>query len=558
MAATDRERDDSSRARQVFALALTLAAIVLFVVIGTPAMLAVVRSLRGVGVGPDRILCVALLLDIALLFLGWRRYEELKREVEERRESEEQARMLAEIDPLTGCLNRRSIGAATDRLIADAKRRGEVVAFVMVDIDNFKQLNDFNGHGVGDLVLQECARRIRGVLPEQALMARIGGDEFACVIAFDRRHPERVDRIASAIIEAVAKPIEMEPHAIDTTVSLGLTRNDQHDPASAEPCSASTLLHMADIAMYHAKKQGRNRHFWFEPSMESELRFRMELETGIRRGIPRGEFVPYYEQQVDIETGRLLGFEMLARWQSPTLGLVSPEVFIPVAEEIGAIGDLSESLIRQALDDAKGWNADLTLSVNISPVQLRDPWFAQKLLRLLVEANFPPARLNVEITESCLHDNVGMVRTLIASLRNQGIRVSLDDFGTGYSALSQLRTLPFDHLKIDRTFIANIADSPDSATIVQAITAIGTGLGLPITVEGVESEAVLKELRQIGKFNGQGYLYGRPEPASAVAQLLAGLGLLATPAAQPEGSGIEGPGNAPDSRSASAGLAGSA
>lgn len=217
---------------------------------------------------------------------------------------------------------------------------------------------------------------------------------------------------------------------------------------------------------------------------------------------------------------------MLARWNSPSLGLVNPDLFIPVAEEIGVIADLSESVIRQALLDARHWNPKLTLSVNISPIQLRDPWFAQKLLKLLVEANFPANRLEIEITENSLHDNIGLVRSMITSLKNQGIRVSLDDFGTGYSSLAQLRTLPFDRIKIDRSFITTLPDSKDSATIVQSIVALGEGLGLPITAEGVESEEVLHELRKFSGLKAQGYLYGMPETARTTAAELAQLDLL--------------------------------
>jgi EAL domain-containing protein (putative c-di-GMP-specific phosphodiesterase class I) len=246
----------------------------------------------------------------------------------------------------------------------------------------------------------------------------------------------------------------------------------------------------------------------------------------MRAGIPAGEFVPYYEQQIDLVSGKIVGFEMLARWQSPVFGLVGPEVFIPVAEEIGIIAEMSEGLIRQALADARDWSPDIRLAVNISPIQLRDPWFAQKILKLLVEANFPPSRLEIEITESALHENVGLVRTLITSLKNQGVSVSLDDFGSGYSSLAQLRSLPFDRLKIDRSFVTAMPDSRDSATIVQAITSLGTGLGLPITAEGVENAEVVAELQRLGQFMAQGYLYGRPEPAEKTRERLAGLGML--------------------------------
>jgi predicted signal transduction protein with EAL and GGDEF domain len=375
------------------------------------------------------------------------------------------------------------------------------------------------------MVLREAASRISALMPQRALLARLGGDEFACLIPFDPKRPEPIDDLANALIGAVSERSEIAGSAIEITASLGLTRSD-FPRDEVGPVDAQTLLHMADIAMYHAKRAGRNRYFWFDAPMQNELRFRREIETGIRRGIRLGEFVPYYEQQIDLMTGALTGFEMLARWNSPTLGVVSPEIFIPVAEEIGAIADLSESVIAQALEDAKSWDPSLTVSVNISPVQLRDPWFAQKILKLLVEANFPPHRLEIEITESCLHENITDVRTLVTSLKNQGIRISLDDFGTGYSSLSQLRSLPFDRIKIDRMFVTNLTDNRDSAAIVDAVTRLGKDLGLPVTAEGIETKAILERLLQYGDIKGQGFLYGQPQPASSTREFLAAIGLL--------------------------------
>jgi EAL domain-containing protein (putative c-di-GMP-specific phosphodiesterase class I) len=236
--------------------------------------------------------------------------------------------------------------------------------------------------------------------------------------------------------------------------------------------------------------------------------------------------VPYYEQQVDLESGELVGFEMLARWNSPALGLVGPDVFIPIAEEIGVIAELSEQLIAQALRDAAEWAPALTLSVNISPIQLRDPWFAQRVLRLLVEANFPPSRLEIEITESCLHENIGVVRSLVTSLKNQGIAITLDDFGTGYSSMAQLQALPFDRIKIDRSFVSALTTDRECATIVRTITSLGEGMSLPITAEGIETPEVLAELKSYGRFKGQGSLYGPPVDAGEVRSVLAGRGLL--------------------------------
>lgn len=528
---TGTQRADESRRgnaeQDVVALAIAVAAIILFVGTGGSVMGQVVRAAIGSGPQPDALLSSALLLNIALLVFGWSRYNDLRQEVLERRRTEALARELAAIDPLTGCLNRRSGGPAIDALLVDAAARGRDVAVLMVDLDSFKQINDLNGHATGDSVLAETARRITALLPADGIGARIGGDEFVCALTYAPNQPDRIDRFAEQLVEAVSAPIEAQDLLVEITVSIGITGS--RDEGGAPLAGGSeTLVHRADIAMYDAKKSGRNRHHWFEQRMESELRFRAELEAGIRRGIPAGEFAPYYEQQIDLATDRLVGFEMLARWHSPRFGMVKPETFIPVAEEIDLIAELSESLIRQALEDAKTWAPSLTLSVNISPVQLRDPWFAQKLLRLLADSGFPPSRLEIEITESCLHDNIATVRTIITTLKNHGIRISLDDFGTGYSSLSQLRALPFDRLKIDRSFVADLGGEGVSRDLVEAIVTLGRGLSLPVTAEGVESPAILEALQLMGELKGQGYLYGEPEDAAATRERLVKMNLLAS------------------------------
>lgn len=531
--------------RDLITLGTATAAIILFVGTGGAVLSQMAQSLQGIGVPPDRLLVSALLLNIALIIFSWRRHRRLEDEVTERRKAEEHARRLSDTDALTGGLNRRSLGPSAELLKSQAEARGQVLAVLVVDIDNFKHINDYNGHLRGDAILRTTASRIGETLPEGALLARMGGDEFVCVVPFAPRSAETVDQVAAGIIDAVARPVEIDDISIDVTVSVGVIRGDLERMTDPTPLDVPRLTHLAGIAMYHAKKQGRNRVLWFEPAMENEMRFRGELEAGIRRGIERGEFVPFYEQQIDLRSGVLTGFEMLARWNSPKHGMISPEIFIPIAEQIGAIGDLSQSVISQALVDARDWDPALSLSVNISPLQLRDPWFAQKLLKMLVEANFPPSRLEIEITESCLHENVGAVRTLITSLKNQGIRISLDDFGTGYSSLAQLRSLPFDRIKIDRSFVTNMHENTDSASIVAAITALGEGLHMPITAEGIETEDVLKKLQDCGEFKGQGYLYGRPEAANLVRKRLADMGLLSGANASPLAPGE---GQAPVSR----------
>ncbi|MEI6643622.1 MAG: EAL domain-containing protein [Novosphingobium sp.] len=511
--------------RDLVALGILVAAIFLFIGTGSTVLTGIVRSwVYGVG-SPDVLLANALILNIALLIFGWRRYVELNQEIAERRRAEETAQRLAQTDALTGCLNRRSLDAALAGLVDSAEETGEQVVVFMVDLDKFKRSNDLHGHQVGDAVLIETARRLEALLPERALVARLGGDEFICCAVYAPGSEAKIELLALRINEALAVPIVTGGLRAEVTASIGVAIGARGSVHKADHV-ARELLHRADLAMYQAKRRGRNRFAWFEPSMEKELRFRGELEQGIRDGLPCGEFMPYYEKQIDLETGEITGFEMLARWKSPRYGLISPEIFIPVAEEIGLIAELSEALITMALEDAKAWDPRLTLAVNISPLQLRDPWFAQRLLKLLVAANFPPTRLEIEITETCLHENIGVVRSLIASLKNQGIRISLDDFGTGYSSLAQLRTLPFDRIKIDRSFVSSLGSSADSASIVEAISSLGRGMALPITAEGIETSEVLDALRQYGQFKGQGYLYGQPASSEEVIRDLAAQGLL--------------------------------
>ena len=513
--------------RDIIAMGIAAAAVILLVGTGGSVLPRALTAVFSTGSAPDVLLVNALLLNIALIIFGWRRYRELTREISERRRAEERARVLAATDPLTGCLNRRSMLDATEALRQRAEQRGDAIAYCMIDVDNFKQINDMNGHTGGDAVLVMLCQRLREVLPRETALARLGGDEFAFVMAYPPAQRERVDDLVIRLFEQLSLPFVLPNATIETTASIGLAADHEPDGGIGPVIDAATLMHRADMALFHAKKQGRNRYFWFEASMEHELRFRNQLETGIRRGLAQGEFIPFYEQQVDVQTGELVGFEMLARWNSPQLGLISPEIFVPIAEEIGLITALSESLMQQAFADAREWDDSITLSVNISPVQLRDPWFAQRLLKMLVEANFPPQRLEIEVTESCLHDNIGLVRSMIISLRNQGVKISLDDFGTGYSSLEQLRHLPFDRIKIDRSFVGELRNPGQRSRIVEAIVSMGRGLDLPLTAEGVEDASILEALKGMGRLKAQGYLYGAPEDAGSVRERLRMAGKLA-------------------------------
>jgi len=515
--------------RDVVALGIIVAAIILFVATGSSVLPKLVRHFLFGESSVDALLTNALLLNIALIIFGWRRYTDLTREVAARRAAEQAALRLADTDPLTGLLNRRSFDAALTRLAVAAGQRGGSLVLMLIDLDRFKHANDVYGHHVGDAVLAEAARRARAMLPIDAALARFGGDEFAALVPFDKGidGTAQAEHIAAGIGDAIALPIHCDDIIVAVTASIGLSRG-LVDTLDTTADVTERLMHRADVAMYQAKKTGRNRYCWFDPVIEQNMLARSRLEQAIRAGLLTGEFRPFYEKQVDLATGAITGLEMLARWHSSERGLIGPEVFVPVAEEMGVMPELSEQLIRQALADARDWAPHLTLAINISPVQLRDPWFAQRLLKLMVEARMPPHRLDIEITEDSLAENLPMVRSLITSLRNQGVRISLDDFGHGASSLAHLRTLPFDRIKIDRNFIAGLGHSRDSTAVVEAISSLGRGMDLPITAEGVETPEILAELCKLGSFLGQGYLYGRPMCADDLRSELAEHSLLAT------------------------------
>ncbi|HTG39650.1 putative bifunctional diguanylate cyclase/phosphodiesterase [Sphingomonas sp.] len=484
--------------------AISIAAILLFVGIASTVVSQTVGHYLGTRGRADEILVIALLLNVALILIGWRRHSNLAAEVRERADAEARARTLAARDPLTGFHNRRSLADEGAALIFDATRRHKAVALMMLDLDHFKSVNDIHGHATGDALLCAVAREMAAIAPPTALLARLGGDEFAIAMIFDPTAPDVIERVAERLVQRLAAPFEADGQKLHISCSLGIARSD-FGAATAE-----ALMRAGDIAMYAAKKSGRNRMAWFDQSMERELRVRNELEQGLRTAIPGGQIVPYFEQQVDLATGQLTGFEVLARWEHPTRGIIAPDQFIPIAEETGMIAELSLSIMRQAFTCARDWDAALTLSVNISPWQLRDPWLAQKIIKTLTETGFPASRLEIEITESALFDNLPLAQSITGSLKNQGVRLALDDFGTGYSSLAHLRALPFDRIKIDKSFVTSVNEAPDSVAIVTAIVRLGESLNLPVTAEGVEDAAIAERLAAMGCAKGQGWHYGKP------------------------------------------------
>jgi len=468
----------------------------------------------------DRLLMTGLLLNLALILFGWRRYRDLAATTGERDAARARASLLARHDDLTGLLNRPALAEDGATMVAQMLRRDKAVALLLVDLDHFRSINEIHGHLASDAVLRAATDLIRRALPASAIAGRLDHDEFALLLPFDKRHASTIDAIAEHIVGALAQPIVTKTVTAHIGASIGIAR-------SADDCqSVEALLRRATIAMHAAKAAGRGRHIWFDATMQRALVSRTATEAGIRNGIPLGQFVPYYEPQVDLASGAVIGFEMLARWEHPTHGILMPDDFIPAAEQCGLIAELSMAVMRRAFAEARDWDPAITLSVNISPAQLKDPWLAQKIVKLLIETGFPASRLEIEITESALIENLGLAQSIIGSLKNQGVRLALDDFGTGYSSLAHLRALPFDAIKIDKSFVLAMIGDRESATIVDAISKLGISLGLPVTAEGVENAAINERLRATGCAKGQGWHFGKPQPIAATRRLLAERGLL--------------------------------
>ncbi|WP_010543283.1 putative bifunctional diguanylate cyclase/phosphodiesterase [Sphingomonas elodea] len=517
----DQQQDRHGARRQrnaaIFRAAGLASAVLALGITGVLALLFVQKD------APDGWLIGAQLLNLALILLCCRRLS--ARAVRAR--GTDRSQHFASRDPLTGFLNRHSLIQEGAAMFTRAQRRHQAMAMLVLDLDRFKAISDLHGHETGDLLIRYIAAEIVDALPPMALVGKLGVDEFACGFPFDPDDPAAVERIAERIVTRLAQPFEVDGIPLHTGCSLGIGRSDFDCPG------VEALLRIADIAMHQAQKAGRNRFAWFDPAMERALQARSALESGLRVAVPHQEIVPYFEQQVDLASGRLHGFEVLARWEHPNHGMIPPDRFIPVAEETGLIGDLSLSIMRQAFHAARDWDPGISLSVNISPVQLRDAWLAQKIIKVLTETGFPASRLEVEVTESALFDNLALAQSIVGSLKNQGVRLALDDFGTGYSSLAHLRALPFDRIKIDKSFILSIHDSADSAAIVQAIVRLGESLNLPITAEGVEDAAIEERLRALGCAKAQGWHYGRPLSVAGARRLLAERRLILQPGPPP-------------------------
>jgi diguanylate cyclase (GGDEF)-like protein len=414
-------------------------------------------------------------------------------------------------DDLTGLANRRQFYAQLNGAIEGCRARGASFALLMVDIDNFKELNDTLGHHAGDLLLQQIGPRVQRVMRGDAV-ARLGGDEFGLIV----RDASAAAATAERIQLALGRPFELDEESVSVRASVGIAVF----PGDAQ--STDGMLQRADLAMYQAKTD-RSRYAFYAPGSETGSRERLGLVAELRTAIEQGGLVVHYQPQVDLRTNTVSGVEALVRWQHPRRGLLGPNQFVPVAEQTGVMRELTASVLEQALAQQRAWldeGRELSLAVNVSATNLLDAAFLGDLRRRLDHWRTPPGMLRLEITESVLIAQGSRVRHVIDSLGDLGVNLSLDDFGTGYSPLSYLRELPVTEIKIDRSFVEAMMSDRDTATIVAAVIALARRLGIDVVAEGIETAGQLEMLRSFNCPFAQGYLFSRPLPATVVGRWL--------------------------------------
>jgi diguanylate cyclase (GGDEF)-like protein/PAS domain S-box-containing protein len=432
-------------------------------------------------------------------------------DITERRQIEDRIVHLAHHDTLTALPNRATFRG---RLQQALSRGDGSCAVLFMDLDRFKPVNDMLGHPVGDMVLQATANRIKSQLRKSDVVARLGGDEFA-VLMEHIDGPADAEALCERLIHEISQPLMINGQQIGIGTSIGIAFGPYHgqDP--------DMLLRNADLALYRAKQTGRGCHRTFEAEMEQVFQTRRLLEMDLRKALIAQEFLLHYQPVVDMVRGEITGFEALLRWESPTRGRVGPGDFIPFAEEVGLMPEIGDWVLRTACREALSWPNNLTVSVNLSPTQFRQGELAERISMALAQSGLPATRLELEITETAMIDDVERATAILNELRALGISVALDDFGTGYSSLSFLRNLPFNRIKIDRSFVQDLGVKPEATAIVRAVTTMCSSLKVAVTAEGVETPRQIRLLQEQGCPEVQGFLISRPCPASEVGEWIA-------------------------------------
>ncbi len=427
-------------------------------------------------------------------------------DVTEQRASADKINRMARFDTLTGLPNRLQVNETLVRAMTEAEKWGGRCAFMMIDLDRFKAVNDTLGHPIGDRLLGRVSERLSQLMDDGALCGRLGGDEFAVVVR-DARDSEAVERLAQRIIETLSRPYEVDQHTLHVGASVGLAIGPR-DGRTAE-----MLIRSADLALYRAKDAGRGVYRAYEPQLHVQAEERRVLEMALRQALDKNEMHLAYQPVVNADTGQLTGFEALLRWTSPQFGSVSPAKFIPLAEEARLIAPIGEWVVRTACAEAARWQGNARVAVNVSPDQLGNPQFVTIVASALANSGLPAERLELEVTESVfMHEGLGATKVLERVLA-LGVRLSLDDFGTGYSSLGYLSRTKFSSIKIDRSFVQGASKGVREAiAIIRAVVALAKSLGMATTAEGVETEAEHRMVQELGCTKVQGYFFGRPLP----------------------------------------------
>lgn len=455
------------------------------------------------------------LIGIAGFIYAIRRNLEKRAELKKRKEAEANVSWLAQNDALTELPNRRFLHGFLEKFDnnASAGKRVKTYGVFSIDLDGFKQVNDLHGHAGGDALLKCVARRLVKAAPDKLIM-RVGGDEF--LVIAEAPNAAAIQALAHRMSKAVCKPMSLEGIHAEVGVSIGFV------VYPGQTANMDEAVRCADIAMYAAKSVGGNAVTSFTEDMLEEAAERARLEGALKKAVRAGDIVPHYQPLMDLETDTIYGFEVLARWTTSSGEVIPPSDFIPIAEQTGLITDLSEHLLRQACQDAAQWPSSISLSFNLSPTQLSDKLLGLRIITILKENGLVPSRLEIEITESAMIQDGESALQVLSDLKAAGIRTALDDFGTGYSSLSQIAKFNFDRIKIDRSFVNDLEISDKQMSIVKAIIALGEGLEVSTTAEGVETDTQLATLKALGCTCGQGFLLGRPMPANEANSLLGG------------------------------------
>jgi diguanylate cyclase (GGDEF)-like protein len=430
-------------------------------------------------------------------------------DITERRRVDARITFMAHHDVLTGLPNRMLFRERMEEALAVRRSREDGLALLFLDLDNFKDVNDTLGHPVGDALLREVARRLRGCVRDGDLVARLGGDEFA-VLQSSGRQPQDAAGLAQRLVDVVCEPYELLGYRARVGVSVGIAVAAENDEAAPQD-AADQLLKNADMALYRAKSDGRRTWRFFEGNMEVELQERLSMEADLREALPLNQLEVMYQPIFGLAANRLSGFEALLRWRHPTRGMVSPADFIPIMEEIGLIESVGRWVLEEATREANTWPAPLKVAVNLSPLQFRSADISGTVAEILQRTGLAPQRLELEITESALLQADQGVAASLQAFRSIGIRTALDDFGTRYSSLSYLRSFPFDKIKIDQSFVREMGTRADCLAIVNSVAHLANQLGMATTAEGVETAAQLKHVRAAGCTEAQGYYFGQPE-----------------------------------------------